>query len=324
MTASAKPLNNPVEKIEIAADQAGQRIDNFLLTYLKDIPRSQVYRILRRGEVRVNKGRIKPHYRIQAGDHIRIPPLLREITPAVTAPNKAIARISNAVLYEDDRVLIINKPSGMAVHGGSGLSFGIIEALRSWRPEAPFLELVHRLDRETSGCLVIAKTRNALRQLHTLLREESTADMDKRYLALVKGKWQGGARDVNVPLQKNLLSSGERLVKVNKAGKASLTRFRPLSISPLASLVEAQLFTGRTHQVRVHAMHINHPIAGDPKYGDEEFNRQIREYGLKRLFLHAWRLEFSLQEPKQTITVTAPLDAALQQVLQQLSLTFNP
>lgn len=323
MTAPTKPLNNPVEKVEIAADQAGQRIDNFLLTYLKDVPRSQVYRILRRGEVRVNKGRIKPHYRIQAGDHIRIPPLVREIAPTVIAPNKAIERISNAVLYEDDRVLIINKPSGMAVHGGSGLSFGIIEALRAWRPEAPFLELVHRLDRETSGCLVIAKTRNALRQLHTLLREDSTADMDKRYLALVKGKWQGGSRDVNVPLQKNLLSSGERLVKVNRAGKASLTRFRPLSISPLASLVEAQLFTGRTHQVRVHAMHINHPIAGDTKYGDEVFNRDMREHGLKRLFLHAWRLEFTLQEPRQKIIVTAPLDSSMQQVLQKLDMTFN-
>jgi len=323
MTGTPKHLNNPVEKIEIAADQAGQRIDNFLLTHLKGVPRSLIYRILRRGEVRVNKGRIKPHYRIQSGDQVRIPPIDRESPIPAQAPNKAIESIRSSILYEDERVLILNKPSGMAVHGGSGLSFGVIEALRSWRPEAPFLELVHRLDRDTSGCLVIAKSRNALRQLHTLLREEDSAGMEKRYLALVKGKWQGGTQDVNVPLQKNLLSSGERLVKVNRAGKASLTRFRPLAITPLASLVEAQLFTGRTHQVRVHATHINYPIAGDPKYGDEEFNRIMREHGLKRLFLHAWRLEFTLEDPRQTISVTAPLDLSLQQVLQRLDMAFD-
>ena len=205
----------------------------------------------------------------------------------------------------------------MAVHGGSGLSFGVIEAMRHWRSELHYLELVHRLDRDTSGCLVIAKTRGALRQLHTLLRGEG---MDKRYLALVKGEWQGEARNVTAPLQKNILSSGERMVKVSREGKPSLSVFIPRSVSPKLSLLEVVLKTGRTHQVRVHASHIGHPIAGDEKYGDEAFNREMRDMGVKRLFLHAWRLEFRLLEPQQTISITAPMDPNLLQVLKKLDI----
>lgn len=320
MTIPQKTTTNAVERIEIAADQAGQRIDNFLLTYLKGVPRSQIYRILRRGEVRVNKGRIKPHYRLQSGDSIRIPPVTRSVSEPTVPPLKAVERIKAAVLYEDSRVIILNKPSGMAVHGGSGLSFGVIEAMRHWRSDLHYLELVHRLDRDTSGCLVIAKTRGALRQLHTLLRGEG---MDKRYLALVKGRWQGEARHVTAPLQKNILSSGERMVKVSREGKPSLSVFIPRGVSSNVSLLEVLLKTGRTHQIRVHASHIGHPIAGDEKYGDEIFNREMRDIGVKRLFLHAWRLEFSLQEPQQTISITAPLDTNLQQVLNHLAIDIN-
>ncbi|MBI3561393.1 MAG: RluA family pseudouridine synthase [Gammaproteobacteria bacterium] len=319
-----KPPTNPVEWIDVEPDVAGQRIDNFLLTYLKGVPRSQVYRILRRGEVRVNKGRIKPHYRLQAGDRVRIPPLSRsEPQPSGQPSNKTLERLESAVLYEDARIIILNKPSGMAVHGGSGLSYGVIEAVRAWRSELTFVELVHRLDRDTSGCLVLAKTRAALRQLHSLLREEGSAGIDKRYLALVQGSWRAGKRDVNLPLHKNVLSSGERRVKVSREGKASLSVFRPIVATSLASLMEIQLLTGRTHQARVHAAQLNFPIAGDDKYGEEVFNRQLREQGLKRLFLHAWRLEFSLQDPHQTISVCAPLDEQLQQVLQRLGISFD-
>jgi 23S rRNA pseudouridine955/2504/2580 synthase len=320
MPISQKNPPPAVERVEISADQAGQRIDNYLLTYLKGVPRSQIYRILRRGEVRVNKGRIKPHYRLQAGDLVRIPPVTRVVNEPAIPTLKAVERIKSAVIYEDARVIILNKPSGMAVHGGSGLSFGVIEAMRHWRSDLPYLELVHRLDRDTSGCLVIAKTRGALRQLHTLLREDG---MKKRYLALVMGRWQGETRNVTAPLQKNTLSSGERMVKVSRDGKPSLSVFIPRNITAKASLLEVLLKTGRTHQIRVHATHIGHPIAGDEKYGDEAFNREMRDAGLKRLFLHAWRLEFSLQEPQQTISITAPLDANLQYVLKQLTIEIK-
>lgn len=320
MPISLKHPTNAVEWIEVATDQAGQRIDNFLITYLKGVPRSMVYRILRRGEVRVNKGRIKPEYRLQAGDRLRIPPMNRSQPVQTNPSSKAIERIQNTVLYEDDRVLILNKPCGMAVHGGSGLSYGVIEAVRAWRTDLRFVELVHRLDRDTSGALILAKSRAALKQLHALLREEGDATMDKRYLALVKGSWRGGKKDVNVPLHKNTLSSGERVVKVSREGKASLSIFRPVTATASASLMEVQLMTGRTHQVRVHAAHLHYPIAGDSKYGDDVFNKEMRELGLKRMFLHAWKLEFTLTDPKQTIAVTAPLDAQLQAILHKLNI----
>ena len=310
-----------VEMVEISADLAGQRLDNFLLSRLKGAPRSLIYRIVRRGEVRVNKGRIRPEYRLKAGDKVRIPPVRLAPRRVPTRPAESVLRqLETAILYEDDRLLILNKPSGLAVHGGSGLSFGVIEGLRALRPTAPYLELVHRLDRDTSGCLLIAKKRSALRRLHELLRSNR---MDKRYLALVKGHWRGGQRQVTAPLLKNTLRSGERMVQVDPAGKPASSVFRPLAVGQMATLMEVKLETGRTHQVRVHAANQKHPIAGDEKYGDDEFNRLMREFGLKRLFLHASSLRFQLTEGEPAIEVTAPLDNALQQVLHKLNLAYE-
>jgi 23S rRNA pseudouridine955/2504/2580 synthase len=318
MTSSTENRGTSVEFVQISADQAGQRIDNFLMTYLKGVPKSLVYRIVRKGEVRVNKGRIKPIYRLQEGDTVRIPPVHRsEKERPANASGKSLTALSDSILYEDKRILILNKPSGMAVHGGSGVSYGVIEALRQLRPDDHYLELVHRLDRETSGCLVIAKKRSALRQLHGLLRE---GDMRKRYIALVKGHWQGGEKRVAAPLHKFTLQSGERMVKVSEQGKPALSVFRPIATSKLASLVEVELHTGRTHQIRVHAASIGYPIAGDGKYGDREFNNKMKKQGLNRLFLHARSLEFTLTEPHSEIAVNAPFDDELEQVLRKLNI----
>lgn len=302
--------------IDVAAADEGQRIDNYLLTQLKGVPKSRIYRILRTGEVRVNSGRIKPTYRIKAGDAIRIPPIRVSGDEAPARPgDRMLARVAASILYEDKGLLVVNKPPGLAVHGGSGLSYGLIEALRALRPEAPFLELGHRLDRDTSGCLVIAKKRSVLRTFHELLREGGS---DKRYLALLKGCWRGGERRVEAPLLKNVTQSGERMVKVAPEGKPALTIFRPLTVYKGATLVEAELITGRTHQVRVHAAHIGHPIAGDDKYGDEAFNKRMAELGLKRLFLHASALSFTLPESGQVVSVSAPLGDELCAVLDRL------
>lgn len=316
LTRSNSPKTE-VKLVEIGPEQDGQRIDNFLLTQLKGAPRSLIYRILRKGEVRVNKGRAQPQYRLKLGDQVRIPPVrLGEKNP-VSPAERVLQQVEAAILYEDRKLLIINKPSGLAVHGGSGVSYGVIEALRAQRPDAPFLELVHRLDRDTSGCLIIAKKRSALRSLHELLRENR---VEKYYLALVKGQWQGGAARINAPLQKNVLKSGERVVRVDAAGKEASSLFRPLAIGSQASLLEVKLETGRTHQIRVHAAHAGHPIAGDTKYGDSEFNKQMRQQGLKRLFLHAARLKFEFPEEGPHIEVSAPLDAELSTVLQRLDM----
>jgi 23S rRNA pseudouridine955/2504/2580 synthase len=302
--------------IQVAAGDEGQRIDNYLMTQLKGVPKSRIYRILRTGEVRVNSGRIKPTYRIKAGDAVRIPPLRMAEAEAPTRPgDRVLERVNDSIIYEDKGLLVVNKPSGLAVHGGSGLSYGLIEALRALRPEAPFLELGHRLDRDTSGCIVIAKKRSVLRAFHELLREGGS---DKRYLALLKGRWQGGERRVEARLLKNVTQSGERMVKVAADGKEALTIFRPVAIYKDATLVEAELITGRTHQVRVHAAHIRHPIAGDDKYGDEAFNRRMAEVGLKRLFLHASALNFTLPESGQEISVSAPLGDELRAVIDRL------
>jgi len=304
------------ELVEIDSHHEGQRIDNFLTTYLKGVPKSFIYRVLRRGEVRVNKARIKPSYRLQERDVVRIPPLRRGEPAAVTAKpgDKLIDLLNNSILYEDEGVAIINKPAGIAVHGGSGISFGIIEILRAARPQAPLLELVHRLDRDTSGCLIIAKKRSTLRHIHQLLREEG---IEKRYLALLRGAWQGGARQVTAPLRKNVLQSGERVVRVAEDGKPSQTLFRPLRRWKAASLMEVKPLTGRTHQIRVHAAYLKQPIAGDDKYGDPDFNRVMQAKGLRRLFLHAAGLRFTNAAGK-SIDVSAPLDPALQQVLDVL------
>ena len=314
--APMEKLDRPaVRWVEISAEEAGQRIDNFLQRCLKGVPKSRIYRLLRKGEVRVNKGRAKPEYRVQTGDQVRIPPLRMSAAGAPRPPVKEASRLLDAVLYEDDRLLVLNKPTGMAVHGGSGLSCGVIEALRALRPAAPYLELVHRLDRDTSGCLLIAKRRSELRTLHELLRN---GRLEKRYLLLVQGGWRQDQCEVNAALKKNLLRGGERLVRIDPEGKAAVTRFRLLESYPGASLLEAELKTGRTHQIRVHAAHAGHPLAGDDKYGDVGFNRLMRELGLKRLFLHAHYVAFEDAERGRAVAVSAPMSADLRIVIQQL------
>ncbi len=317
MDSEQKDRPSGVQWVTVEAEQAGQRIDNFLLARLKGVPRSLIYRILRKGEVRANKGRIKPEYRVQEGDEIRIPPVrVAERDPA-TPGERTLNDVTRNILYEDKRLLIINKPSGLAVHGGSGVNYGLIEAVRALKPEYNDIELVHRLDRDTSGCIVLAKRRSALRILHELLRENG---VDKRYLALVRGDWPGGERIVDAPLYKNVLQSGERMVTVNDAGKPSRSHLLPLVSTELASLLEIKLETGRTHQARVHCAHTGYPIAGDDKYGDEVFNQRLKAYGLKRLFLHAWRLRFILHDDNTVIDIKAPLPNDLLEVLKRLNI----
>ncbi|SCZ58896.1 23S rRNA pseudouridine(955/2504/2580) synthase RluC [Thiohalomonas denitrificans] len=307
----AEPKRPQVRETTVGEDSGGQRIDNFLLKRLKGVPKSRIYRLLRKGEVRVNRRRAKPEYRLQKGDIVRIPPVRTRDPAAAAKPGEwVLKQVEQNILYEDDGLLVLNKPSGLAVHGGSGVSHGVIEALRALRPDARFLELAHRLDRDTSGCLVIAKKRSTLRAFHELMRN---GGVDKRYLTLVQGRWRGGK--VEAPLRKNILSSGERLVKVHTAGKYALSLFSPVTLYEGASLMEVKLITGRTHQIRVHARHSGHPIAGDDKYGDSEFNRRMAGFGLKRLFLHAGLLHFTLDT---TVHVEAPLEEGLKKILKAL------
>ncbi|AFH92236.1 TPA: 23S rRNA pseudouridine(955/2504/2580) synthase RluC [Providencia stuartii] len=308
---------NQVQFIDISDDEAGQRIDNFLLAKLKGVPKSMIYRIIRKGEVRVNKGRIKPEYKLIAGDQVRVPPVRvaeREEAP-VSAKLDKVSALADCILYEDDAILVINKPSGTAVHGGSGLSFGVIEGLRALRPEARFLELVHRLDRDTSGILLVAKKRSALRALHEQLRLKQ---MQKDYLALVRGHWQSHTKVIQAPLLKNILQSGERVVRVSPEGKPSETRFKVEERFDNATLVKASPVTGRTHQIRVHTLHAGHPIAFDNRYGDKQFDSQLADTGLKRLFLHASALKFTHPKTGEEMRLQAPLDKELNQCLKVL------
>lgn len=303
-----------VQFVEVSPPYHGQRIDNFLLRTLKGVPKSMIYRILRKGEVRVNRGRIRPEYRLQTGDVVRIPPLrVSEDKGEVRIPPAVLERINQAILLEDKKILVLNKPAGVAVHKGSGLDFGIIEALRALRPDAPYLELAHRLDRETSGCLVLAKTPAALRTIQAAFH---AGTIDKRYLALLRGHWNEGRREVSVPLRKNVLRGGERMVEVVEDGKPALSTFRPVNLFSRASLMEVGIGTGRTHQIRVHAAHIGYPVAGDEKYGDSRFNRQMIDYGLRRLFLHARSIDFYLDGHE--VSVSAPLTDELKRVLERL------
>ncbi|MCD1126250.1 23S rRNA pseudouridine(955/2504/2580) synthase RluC [Jinshanibacter sp. LJY008] len=307
--------NQPtVQTVTITADTAGQRIDNFLRTMLKGVPKSMIYRVLRKGEVRVNKKRIKPEYKLEDGDIIRIPPVrvAEREESVVSAKLDKVAVLEHCILYEDDHILVMNKPSGTAVHGGSGLSFGVIEGLRALRPEAKFLELVHRLDRETSGILMVAKKRSALRSLHEQLRLKT---MQKDYLALVRGQWQSHCKVVQAPLLKNVLQSGERIVRVDGEGKPSETRFKVEERFEFSTLVKASPVTGRTHQIRVHTLHAGHPIAFDDRYGDQEFDRQLEHTGLNRLFLHAASLRFEHPSTGETMRVEAPMDKTLHRCL---------
>ncbi len=302
-----------VRQVQVTADEAGQRIDNYLARHLKGVPKSHIYRILRRGEVRVNSGRIRAQYKVCVGDKVRIPPV-RVATPAA-GEVKPMRSLEERILFENSRCLVINKPSGTAVHGGSGLSYGVIEAFRAGRPQAPFLELAHRLDRETSGCLVLAKRRSFLRAFQEQLRQGAVV---KHYLALVSGEWQGGNQTVAVPLRKNLLQGGERMVMVDETGKQAISVFKPVTCFRTATLVEVELKTGRTHQIRVHGAHIGHPLAGDEKYGDSAFNLSMKRLGLRRMLLHAHYLEFSDTVEGETITVHAPLEDELKAVIDRL------
>ncbi|OHY92244.1 23S rRNA pseudouridine(955/2504/2580) synthase [Aeromonas sobria] len=310
-------IQQQVQLLTIEAEHDGQRIDNFLKTQLKGVPKSLIYRILRKGEVRVNKKRIKPEYKLCAGDVIRVPPVrVAEKNELPSANLGVIQRLESQILFEDEAMIVLNKPSGMAVHGGSGLSFGVIEGLRALRPDARFLELVHRLDRDTSGVLLVAKKRSALRSLHEQLRIKT---MRKQYLALVRGKWQAHVKVVNAPLRKNDLQSGERVVRVSADGKPSETRFRVVRQFAEATLVECSPITGRTHQIRVHTLHAGHPIACDDKYGEAAFDEKMRSQGLKRLFLHAWKLSFIHPADGREMQMEAPLAPELDGFLEKLA-----
>jgi 23S rRNA pseudouridine955/2504/2580 synthase len=306
--------------VRVMEDRDGQRIDNFLMGYLKGVPRSLVYKLLRSGQVRVNGGRIKAERRLEAGDEVRIPPIrLPDPEDKGAPPQGFMDALDAAIVFEDARLLALNKPSGVASHGGSGISFGAIETLRALRPKDT-LELVHRLDRDTSGLLIVAKKRSALGELQALLREDHGAGITKRYLSLLTGRMPGGVMSVDAPLHVGLRQGGERHVQVNAQGKPSLSHFRVLERRGGQSYCEVRIETGRTHQIRVHARHIGHPIAGDDKYGDPAANKRLREQaGLKRLFLHASTLEFALDGGKVPYLLNAPLAPDLVQVLDRLA-----
>lgn len=300
----------------VDAEYEGQRLDNFLIRLLKGVPKSRIYRLLRKGEVRVNKGRVKADTRLKGGDIIRLAPIRTSQQSHEMPGSQMRKRLTSSILFEDDAMLIIDKPSGTAVHGGSGVSFGVIEGLRADRPETKFLELVHRLDRDTSGCLMLAKSRASLVHLQQQMQNNQ---IKKTYQALAMGRWPKGKSMVNAPLKKNTLSSGERMVKVDAEGKASVTHFTIAQSYEQATLLDIRLETGRTHQIRVHCQFSGHAIAGDPKYGDSLFNQNMRGLGLKRLFLHANSLEFKHPISSEKIAISACLPNDLKNILNQLN-----
>ena len=303
-----------VQFVEITEDQSDQRLDNFLITRLKGVPKSRIYRIVRKGEVRVNKGRVDVSYRLVIGDNVRIPPLrVAERPPSAFVPQNLKDALQQGILYEDEGFIILNKPAGYAVHGGSGIDSGIIEGLRQIRPEARYLELVHRLDKETSGCLLIAKKRSALRSLHTLFRDD---DIQKTYIALLSGQWARKHQVVKLALQKNISQGGERMVVISSSGKAAETVFTRLQLFSNSTLVEAAPKTGRTHQIRVHAASLGHPIIGDDRYGFDETNKAYKQKGFKGMFLHAATLKFIHPVTGKPLTVSAPLPHQLDLLLK--------
>lgn len=304
---------NKVQFVEIGPDNDGQRIDNFLLSKLRGVPKSRIYKILRSGEVRVNKGRVKPSTRLAVNDIVRIPPVRLAEREAGSIPDALIDLINNSVIFENNNLIIINKPAGLAVHAGSNIKFGVIDVLRADRFKDAFIELAHRLDRETSGCLILAKSRDVLIQMNALMN--SDRGVCKQYLALTQGNWPNGENRIEAPLSKNEVKGGERVVTVNDQGKPAISLFTPTEQFRECSLVEIRLLTGRTHQIRVHAQFTGHPVAGDTKYGNKVFNKRMKQNGLKRMFLHARTLEFELNGH---IKVTAPLDDNLQKVINTL------
>jgi 23S rRNA pseudouridine955/2504/2580 synthase len=302
----------------VTTEDAGQRLDKVLARLLADVPRSRLFRLLRKGEVRVNGKRAKPEHRLAEGDDLRLPPVRAALVTdgPKPVPRRLTEQLEAAIVHEDERLIVIDKPAGVAVHGGSGMAFGVIEALRASRPEET-LELVHRLDRDTSGCLLIARKRSSLRALHGLLRE---GEFEKGYLALLGGKWELGTKRITAPLRTDLRVGGERTVKVDANGKDAITEIRPVQFfGRIATLVEVRLLTGRTHQIRVHAAYAGHPVAGDEKYGNAELNAILRERGLKRLFLHAHSVGFKWPESGKELSINTPLPAELKVVLDQLA-----
>ncbi|QIT55515.1 RluA family pseudouridine synthase [Aquisalimonas sp. 2447] len=308
---------SPVRHVEVGAGSEGQRIDNFLARELKGIPKARVHRLLRRGEVRVNGGRVRSGARLTAGDTVRIPPVKQDAPRQGSGgpPQKLAQQLECAILHEDKRLLVLNKPSGLAVHSGSGIQWGVIEVLRGLRPDAPYLELVHRLDRETSGCLLIAKRRSELRRLHGVIRE---GGLEKRYLALVQGRLPRHPLPVEARLDRNARQQGERTVQVSTSGQTARSIFRRSEVFADATLADVWIGTGRTHQIRVHAAHAGHPVAGDDRYGDEQWNRRLKAKGLRRLFLHASSLQWQDPESGHDRLFHAELPAELRTVLDAL------
>lgn len=314
-------LNSGVKIIKVQEDREGQRLDNFLLGLLKGAPRSLIYKIIREGQVRINGKRAKPEDRLEEGDDIRVPPVkIEQADPNRVPPKAMLERLQASIVFEDKTLLVINKPSGIATHGGSGISFGIIEGFRALRPNEP-LELVHRLDRETSGVLVLAKKRSALLQLQALMRKQDDDEgPEKQYLALLVGRMPSGTMTVKAALQKSVMQGGERMVRVDLDGKPSISHFTLLERRGGYSLCQVRIETGRTHQIRVHAAHIGHPVAGDDKYGDKEANKKLSsQFGLKRLFLHAASMQFVINEGQTPYLLNAPLAPELNEVLNKLS-----
>jgi 23S rRNA pseudouridine955/2504/2580 synthase len=301
---------------KVTADEAGQRIDNFLMRLFKTVPRSRVYRLVRKGEVRVNRKRVEAEYRIQEGDEVRLPPVRIDAGDEPGRPSTSLLElIERAVIFQDKHLLVIDKPAGVAVHGGSGMSFGVIEALRASRPHET-LELVHRLDRDTSGCLLVARDRATLTALHALIRN---GGIHKTYLALVAGSWQLGTKRIDAPLATDNRQHGERHVRVAAAGKDSVSVFKPVQfLGSLATLMEVDIPTGRTHQIRVHASFAGHPLLGDDKYGDRERNAELRRHGLKRTFLHAQSVAFEWPGSGVPFHASAPLPSELSAVLDAI------
>ncbi len=318
-TRKAAEAMTSVRIITVPADRAGQRLDNFLLGQLKGAPRSLIYKLVRSGQVRVNGGRAKAERKLEPGDEVRVPPVrLTEEGDKAGPPAAFMKRLEDAIVFEDDRLLALNKPSGVASHGGSGISFGAIETLRALRP-GKTLELVHRLDRDTSGLLIVAKKRSALSELQALLREDHGSGIRKHYLTLLVGRMPDGTMTVDAPLHVGLRQGGERHVQVNPIGKESISHFKVLERKGGHSYCEVRIETGRTHQIRVHAQHLGHPVAGDDKYGDPDVNKRLRDQiGLKRLFLHAASLEFALDAGKTPYLLNAPLAEELTEVLNRL------
>jgi 23S rRNA pseudouridine955/2504/2580 synthase len=313
-------LGHGVRHFDVEEGEAGQRLDKYLARHLGDVPRTRIFRIIRRGEVRVNGRRVGPEARLSTHDKVRVPPLWEPAEQSAARaprgpPSGLVETIARAIVQETDRLLVLDKPAGIAVHGGSGINFGIIEALRALKPGEP-LELVHRLDRDTSGCLLVARDAATLRTLHGLLRE---GQCDKRYLVLVAGKWNLGQKRIDVPLRTDTRVGGERTVRADASGKPSVSDFRPVQFfGKLATLMEVGLHTGRTHQIRVHATYAGHPVAGDAKYGDAEFNERMRELGLARMFLHSHIMSFDWPHQGGLFSASAPLPPELAAVLDRM------